>query len=419
MPCNKLPSGKWRYGEHGQEYETEGKCREVEIAIHASKDCFMQETMDASPYTMTDEGFLVTKGAMARSGVQSYRAIEISKDLYPNDPLRIVKVYRPHSEVFDSASMKSFENKPVTIGHPVGTLVNSENWKELAKGEVRDVTRDGDLMIGTLIIKDSQAISSVKAGLVQLSNGYTNDLEFTPGTTPSGESYDAIQRNIRGNHVALVTRARCGEQCSISTDGDDTMVMKVTVDGIPLEVNETAAAAISKLQASVQDGTTQVKTLNDSLTLAQKSVDEYKAKIVELEAQLVKANDPKTLAVAAQDWATMVMDGEKIVSDFKPEVSSCVEYKRAIIAKAVGSNDAHKPLVDAVLGGKALGDASAEGVQAAFRVLASLSTPTSKAVVGDGGAGKVFLATANDASPEATGISSFHQRMRGGFAAKQ
>jgi len=47
-------------------------------------------------------------------------------------------------------------------------------------------------------------------GKVELSNGYTSEIEFKAGKTNDGFEYDAIQTDIKGNHIAIVDKARCG-----------------------------------------------------------------------------------------------------------------------------------------------------------------------------------------------------------------
>jgi hypothetical protein len=168
---------------------------------------------------VTDEGYLVAPGNLARTGVQDYRAYELGLDADGMDPMKVIRLHRPPEEVFDAASMASFENKPITIEHPP-VAVTADNWADFAKGEVRDVGRSGDLMTGTLVIRSKDAIEAVQSGKAQLSNGYTFELDMTPGTTADGRAYDGVQRNIRGNHVALVDAARCGSACRI-VDSDE------------------------------------------------------------------------------------------------------------------------------------------------------------------------------------------------------
>ena len=101
----------------------------------------------------------------------------------------------------------------------------------------------------------------VEAG-AQLSNGYLADFDFTPGTSPEGEAYDATQSNIRGNHIALVEAGRCGESCRISDGlvpdcGCGGALTTVTVDGVAFEVAATSSEAIEQLRRQIEanDGT--------------------------------------------------------------------------------------------------------------------------------------------------------------------
>ena len=58
------------------------------------------------------------------------------------------------------------------------------------------------------------------AGLKELSLGYNLDLDETPGEW-NGQPYDAVQRNIVINHLALVLEARAGEQARLNFDSRD------------------------------------------------------------------------------------------------------------------------------------------------------------------------------------------------------
>ena len=64
-----------------------------------------------------------------------------------------------------------------------------------------------------------------KSGFKELSLGYNLDLDETPGVW-QGEHYDAIQRNIRINHLALVREARAGDQARLNVDSKDGDTLK-------------------------------------------------------------------------------------------------------------------------------------------------------------------------------------------------
>lgn len=160
------------------------------------------ERISANKYK-TPEGYLVcVDSVLARTGKQTYRKNEIFVDC---DDDTEIEVDRKPEEVFSEATLASFENKPITIEHP-DEDVNTGNFKNLAVGFVRDIHRGKDngqdVMLGTLVITDEEAISAVESGeLLDLSCGYDCDIE---------DSANPQQRNIRGNHVALCENGRAG-----------------------------------------------------------------------------------------------------------------------------------------------------------------------------------------------------------------
>lgn len=104
--------------------------------------------------TVTEEGYLIVPGNIARTGVQDYRAYELGLDADGMDPMKVIRLHRPPEEVFDAASMASFDGKPVVLGHP-DEPVTSENWSGLAVGEVIEIRRAGDMLAGKVIIAHS------------------------------------------------------------------------------------------------------------------------------------------------------------------------------------------------------------------------------------------------------------------------
>lgn len=124
--------------------------------------------------------------------------------VYQYDDGSTVREYRPPEEVFSPASLATWPGLALTILHP-SEPVSPSNWSTLAKGHVADDPRkDGVFLAVDVVVKDQAALDGVSKGeLVELSCGYFCQLDFTPGVTPEGEEYDAIQRQIVGNHVAL------------------------------------------------------------------------------------------------------------------------------------------------------------------------------------------------------------------------
>ncbi|WP_027823436.1 DUF2213 domain-containing protein [Laribacter hongkongensis] len=167
----------------------------------------------------TPQGYLVVPALFARTGIQEYDGSEVGET-----PGQTYLVDRPAEEVFAPESVASFEGMPIAIGHP-DDGITADTWRQLAVGMVRDVHREGDFLAGEIWICDADAIRQVEVyGIEELSGGYS--CELVPG---HGE-VDFIQTQIRGNHVALVPRGRCGGQCRLGDqDNRSNKTMKKTL----------------------------------------------------------------------------------------------------------------------------------------------------------------------------------------------
>lgn len=159
-----------------------------------------------SPHmTDTPEGFLICHDVpIARTGPQDYLAREMMLD---GDPERIVTVQRHPEDVFEAATLASFEGKPVTDGHPPEN-VGPENYSAYTKGHVQNVRRSGDYIVADLYINDANLAEEVRNNVKrEVSCGYLCSY------VPDGAGYR--QSNIRGNHVAVVPKGRAGAAVAI------------------------------------------------------------------------------------------------------------------------------------------------------------------------------------------------------------
>jgi hypothetical protein len=217
----------------------------------------------------TPQGYLRCDGRITRVGVFHYRdgAGKTRREL------------RLPEEVFNSDAMQSFALAPLTNDHP-GEALSAKNTGKYQVGTIVSPHVDGEFVASQIQITDERAIDDVMAGKRELSCGYTADLEERPGVTdgiegvPDGLRYDGIQRNIRGNHVAIVSAGRAGPGASLILDHSDAAMVeptteqpkpratpegepvpmtKIKIDGVEYEVSETAAQAIAKHQKSTEE----------------------------------------------------------------------------------------------------------------------------------------------------------------------
>lgn len=159
-----------------------------------------------SPHmTDTPEGFLICHDVpIARTGPQDYLARELMLD---GDPERVVTVQRYPEDVFEEATLASFEGKPICDGHPPEN-VGPENYAAYTKGHVQNVRRSGDYIVADLYINDANLAEEVRSNVKrEVSCGYLCSY------VPDGAGYR--QSNIRGNHVAVVPKGRAGSTVAI------------------------------------------------------------------------------------------------------------------------------------------------------------------------------------------------------------
>jgi hypothetical protein len=294
-----------------------------------------------------DDGYLVADARIARTGVQVYLGPEVGKP----DMAR-VSVYRPGAEVFHEDTLKSAAHRPVTNDHPP-EQVNSTNWKQYAVGQTGDeIAGEGIFLRVPLMVSDEETIKAIESGKQELSAGYTCDLDFTPGHTPAGEAYDAIQKNIRINHVAIVQRGRAGSQVRIgdaahwgaapvldhSPQKEPTMTLKtVTVDGIPIEVTDQGATVISTLQQRLADASAgKDKLIADHASALAAKDSEIAKKDAEIDALKGKVMDAAALDAAVKARSDLIAKAKGIVPTVATDGKSDAEIRHAVVAAKIG-----------------------------------------------------------------------------------
>lgn len=258
------------------------------------------------------DGRVIVDGVLTRSGVFTYK----------NDDGTERREFRPESEVFHEDSLASFAFVPVTDNHPTAMLT-IENAKAASVGSVgENIRRDGDHVVASMVLSDKTAIAKLDAGKTSLSCGYQCDLDNVPGITEHGEKYDAIQRNIRGNHVALVDVGRAGPEARIRMDGALTQTDRV--DHKDTSMALTNLEAIEKISALSAD----LATANARADTAEGKLDAEKARADKAEGE---RDAEKTAKEEAEKLRTDAADSETKRFDARVEL-------QAIASKILGDD---------------------------------------------------------------------------------
>ena len=260
--------------------------------------------------TKTAEGFIRDTPVVGRTGILLYRNADGTER----------REYRPPDEAFKADSLASLMGKPITIGHKA--FVTAGNAAQVAPvGSVLSAGRqDGNNIVADIVVYNLDTDSR------ELSCGYTLTLDETPGTTPDGQRYDAVQRNIVYNHLAIVPKGRAGI-ARLNMDGS-----QVIDEEEQKEDNKMAEMTKIRLDSGIEyDCAPEVKVeiekmRKDSADM-KKEADKLQAKFDALEAELAKEQEGRKA------------DAEKAKANFDEAVKARVDLLKVAEAHKVANAD--------------------------------------------------------------------------------
>lgn len=229
--------------------------------------------------SFTPEGYLKDRPILTSTGIFEYT----------NSDGSVRRELRLPEDVFDPESLASYKGKPIIITHDAG-MVTKDNVQKFQIGTIlTEGYRSGEDVRAEIVIHNTDAMKD--CGLKELSLGYSLDLDETPGVW-NGQHYDAIQRNIRINHLALVREARAGDQARLNIDGRDSE--NTLKGGKVMKKSPKNARA---------DGVLTPEEL-------QKAIEEYKARRAAKPAATTDGDEPVKEGTLVTEPATPAADGE-------------------------------------------------------------------------------------------------------------
>jgi hypothetical protein len=320
---------------------------------------------------ITSQGYLKVGGLASRTGIQLYRRPDGSTK----------RELRPREEVMAPQSLKAFEGLPLADDHPDGE-VNVDNTQELGVGHVLAPGEPAGDYVGVkmLFTRPSMIAKLQKpeadGGKRQLSVGYAVDLDETPGVDPTYGPYDAIQRNIRPNHLAVVDFGRAGPMAKVNLDrlrldaadaflvedmqdssqalapmqdlGHDGRVM-ITPAAAPNPTQPATPAAEPKKDAIVMD------ELQKQLVAAMTATATEKSRADKLDADLKAANDKTArlegeLESAKKDADAQKTRADKAIEDAKTDAAKIRKDAVDSVARLANERAEVLKAADAILG---------------------------------------------------------------------
>jgi hypothetical protein len=202
---------------------------------------------NASQHRHKDEnGFMtVDESPILCAGVLEYYGSELTDggadeiDGRKIDPDKIYKVYIPEEEMRKGAD--SFKLLPIVNGHEwLGQDgKDAHDYQEGTTGEQVEV-RDGFMYVPLKFTGDG-IIDDLESGdKEELSASYTNKLTWASNS----DDYDLVASDIKGNHVALVEKGRCGSDVRVLNQQMESKKMKtknelkLVIDGKEVDLEQ-------------------------------------------------------------------------------------------------------------------------------------------------------------------------------------
>lgn len=175
--------------------------------------------MDARQYD-SNGWYEIKANPISKAGIFPYSGRQLG--LTGPDADRIFNVLRPPEELADPECVESFKLLPWIDDHVMLGPVAQEMTDRALPAEKKGVQgvigeevfyKDGTLYANIKAFSSTLA-ALIEAGKRELSAGYRCIYDMTAGIW-NGLRYDAIQRKIRGNHLALVSEGRMGPDVAV------------------------------------------------------------------------------------------------------------------------------------------------------------------------------------------------------------
>ncbi len=177
--------------------------------------------VDDNGYISVDESPILRAGILEYYGTELLDGREEGKiDDVPVVADKVYKVYLPPEELARGAD--SFKLLPITNDHEwLGTEgADARDFQEGSTGE--NVTVKEEKIFVPLKFTGDEIIAALNSGKQELSASYTNKLSKS-----DNPDYDFVASDIKGNHVALVEKGRCGPDVKVLNNQMERKRMKI------------------------------------------------------------------------------------------------------------------------------------------------------------------------------------------------
>lgn len=190
----------------------------------------------------------VSDRPLSKVGVFPYMGSSIGAE----DPNKIYMVYRPAEQLSRPETINSFKLVPLIDEHEMlGKDATAAEKKGIQGTTGEDIYFKDGVLYGNMKVFSESMKNLIEGGKKELSLGYKCKYIFEDGVF-EGQKYDAIQTDLLGNHIALVSEGRMGKEVSVVDEALKTVVTMDRQDIINIEKVEDMTK--EEIQELLKDG---------------------------------------------------------------------------------------------------------------------------------------------------------------------
>lgn len=281
-------------------------------------------------------GIICKNVPIGRTGDMVYLGRELGIE---NEPNRKFTVKRLAEDVFAPATLASFEGVAVTDDHPP-EHITANNYGLYAKGHVQNVRqgrgRHSDQIVADLFVDDAVLVSKVM-------NRITREVSCGYGCTYEARDNYFLQKQMCGNHVAIVPSGRAGRSISIQDSKPESITRSERRKPNMGNVRNTDASKIARIiRLAMTSGTNDAspdeidQIANDAATAIDGLFPEYKAP-AEAGTKLAEV----TAAAAARDssFESSVIDTLVSMKNAMDAMAAELREKEKAKERAIGREE--------------------------------------------------------------------------------
>ena len=273
-------------------------------------------------------GFLyVYRVPIAGAMVQKYVKSDGSEEMEAKLP----------EEILSDSTVSSANSKPVTDGHH--GLVTKDNSHDLMKGFTASNGHvEGNMLYNDITITDPNLISQIKNGSKrELSIGFETQMDPTSGTY-NGAKYDAVQRNIRINHVAVVPKGRAGHEVRLIGDSAEAVDQVEPSEEKGNQMETRVVRADGQNITGAADDVDKITKLDADNSAKAKQIADLDAQIKKLQSEKAQLQGDADASAKKADEAqakadSLEADNKKIKEEFDKYKADGVDKKLELIDK--------------------------------------------------------------------------------------